>query len=80
MAAGATTLNPTTAPTTTGPVMPPRAAGVPSTGMIEAGYPTGASADAMYYDTNSSKTGWSAIGAFLALIVLVIGGCCSSRP
>ena len=74
MAAGATTLNPTTAPTTTGPMMPPRAAGVPSTGMIEAGYPTGASADAMYYDTNSSKTGWYAIGAFLALIVLVIGG------
>ena len=42
--------------------------------MIEAGYPTGSSADAMYYDTNSSKTGWYAIGAFLALIVLVIGG------
>jgi eukaryotic-like serine/threonine-protein kinase len=73
-AAGATTLNPTVAPTTAGPTMPPRAAGVPSTGMIEAGYPTGASADAMYYDTNSSKTGWYAIGAFLALIVLVIGG------
>ena len=72
--AGATTLNPTVAPTTTGPTMAPRAAGVPSTGMIEAGYPTGASADAMYYDTNSSKTGWYAIGAFLALIVLVIGG------
>src|SRR6187431_2497655 len=72
--AGATTLNPTVAPTTTGPTIPPRAAGVPSTGMIEAGYPTGSSADAMYYDTNSSKTGWYAIGAFLALIVLVIGG------
>ncbi len=72
--AGATTVNPTVAPTTTGPTMPPRSAGVPSTGMIEAGYPTGASADAMYYDTNSSKTGWYAIGAFLALIVLVIGG------
>ena len=72
--AGATTLNPTVAPTTTGPTMPPRSATVPSTGMIEAGYPTGASADAMYYDTNSSKTGWYAIAAFLALIVLVIGG------
>ena len=42
--------------------------------MIEAGYPTGASADAMYYDTNQSKTGWYAIAAFLALIVLVVGG------
>lgn len=42
--------------------------------MIEAGYPTGASADAMYYDSNPSKTGWYAIGAFLALIVLVVGG------
>ncbi len=72
--AGATTVNPTVAPTTVGPSMPPRAATVPSTGMIEAGYPTGASADAMYYDTNQSKTGWYAIAAFLALIVLVVGG------
>ena len=72
--AGATTLNPTVAPTTVGPSMPPRASTVPSTGMIEAGYPTGASADAMYYDTNQSKTGWYAIAAFLALIVLVVGG------
>jgi eukaryotic-like serine/threonine-protein kinase len=77
--AGATTVNPTTAPTTTvsptaGPSMAPRASTVPSTGMIEAGYPTGASADAMYYDTNTSKTGWYAIAAFLALIVLVVGG------
>ncbi len=72
--AGATTLNPTVAPTTTGPTVAPRAAMVPSTGMIEAGYPTGASADALYYDTNQSKTGWYAIAAFLALIVLVVGG------
>jgi len=72
--AGATTVNPTAAPTTVGPSMPPRSATVPSTGMIEAGYPTGASADAMYYDTNQSKTGWYAIAAFLALIVLVVGG------
>ena len=47
---------------------------VPSTGMVEAGYPTGASADAMYYDTNPSRTGWYALGAFVALILLVIGG------
>ena len=72
--AGVTTLNPTVAPTTTGPTMAPRATMVPSTGMIEAGYPTGASADALYYDTNQSKTGWYAIAAFLALIVLVVGG------
>jgi serine/threonine-protein kinase len=70
---GATTVNPTTAPTG---MMPgtARSATVPSTGMMEAGYPTGASADAMYYDTNSSRTGWYALGAFVALILLVIGG------
>ena len=71
--AGATTVNPTVAPTG---MMPgaPRADSVPSTGMVEAGYPTGASADAMYYDTNPSRTGWYALGAFVALILLVIGG------
>jgi len=73
--AGATTVNPTTPPTTGAvPTAPPRAAAVPSTGMMEAGYPTGASADAVYYDTNPSRTGWYALGAFVALILLVIGG------
>jgi serine/threonine-protein kinase len=72
--AGATTVNPTTAPTGMVPTSPPRSTGVPSTGMMEAGYPTGASADAMYYDTNGSRTGWYALGAFVALILLVIGG------
>ncbi|MGI9644399.1 MAG: PASTA domain-containing protein, partial [Ilumatobacteraceae bacterium] len=52
----------------------PQAAGVPSSGMMEAGYPTGASADAMYYDTGSSRTGWYALAAFAALIALVVGG------
>ena len=33
----------------------------------------GASADAMYYDTNPSRTGWYALGAFVALIVIAIG-------
>jgi len=42
--------------------------------MMEAGYPTGASSDALYYDTNGSRTGWYALGAFVALILLVIGG------
>jgi serine/threonine-protein kinase len=56
------------------PTGTPRSASVPSTGMIEAGYPTGASSDAMYYDTNGSRTGWYALGAFVALILLVIGG------
>ena len=56
------------------PTAAPRSTSVPSTGMMEAGYPTGASADAMYYDTNPSRTGWYALGAFVALILLVIGG------
>jgi serine/threonine-protein kinase len=73
-AAAATTVNPTTAPTGSVPTSAPRSTAVPSTGMIEAGYPTGASADAMYYDTNGSRTGWYALGAFVALILLVIGG------
>jgi eukaryotic-like serine/threonine-protein kinase len=72
--AGATTVNPTTAPTGMVPTSAPRSSSVPLTGMMEAGYPTGASADAMYYDTNGSRTGWYALGAFVALILLVIGG------
>ncbi len=72
--AGATTVNPTVAPTGMMPGAAPRSDSVPSTGMVEAGYPTGASADAMYYDTNPSRTGWYALGAFVALILLVIGG------
>jgi len=71
---GATTVNPTAAPTGMVPTGVPRSTGVPSTGMMEAGYPTGASADAMYYDTNGSRTGWYALGAFVALILLVVGG------
>jgi serine/threonine-protein kinase len=73
-AAGATTVNPTVAPTGMIPGVAPRSESVPSTGMVEAGYPTGASADAMYYDTNPSRTGWYALGAFVALILLVVGG------
>jgi eukaryotic-like serine/threonine-protein kinase len=72
--AAATTVNPTTAPTGMIPTSAPRSSHVPSTGMMEAGYPTGSSADAMYYDTNGSRTGWYALGAFVALILLVIGG------
>lgn len=72
--AGSTTINPTVAPTGVMPGGAPRASSVPSGGMVEAGYPTGASADAMYYDTNPSRTGWYALGAFVALILLVIGG------
>ncbi len=65
VAAGATVASPT---------IPPRAAGVPQTGMYEAGYPPGASPDAMYYDAGSSRTGWYALAAFIALIALVVGG------
>ncbi|WP_420451865.1 Stk1 family PASTA domain-containing Ser/Thr kinase [Ilumatobacter sp.] len=56
---------------------PPRRAqssGVPSSGMYEAGYPTGASAEAAYYDTSGSRTGWYALVAFIALVGLVVGG------
>lgn len=52
----------------------PQASAVPSTGMYEAGYPTGASAEAAYYDAGGSRTGWYALAAFLALIGLVAGG------
>jgi serine/threonine-protein kinase len=74
VAAGATTVNPTVAPTGMMPSAPPRSATVPSTGMVEAGYPPGSSADALYYDNNPSRTGWYALGAFVALIALVVGG------
>ena len=50
-----------------------RSAAVPSRGMLEAGYPTGASADAMYYDTTSSRTGWYALAAFLAMVPQRLG-------
>lgn len=60
--------------TTTGPTVPPRSGSVPQTGMYEAGYPPGASPDAMYYDAASSRTGWYALAAFVALIALVVGG------
>ncbi len=60
--------------TTVGPSIPPRSGSVPQTGMYEAGYPLGASPDAMYYDSGSSRTGWYALAAFVALIALVVGG------
>ncbi len=57
--------NPSYAATTANPqagVAPvnPQASAVPSTGMYEAGYPTGASSEAAYYDTGGSRTGWYA--------------------
>ncbi len=52
----------------------PQASAVPSTGMYEAGYPTGASAEAAYYDAGSSRTGWYALAAFISLMALVVGG------
>jgi beta-lactam-binding protein with PASTA domain len=42
--------------------------------MYEAGYPTGASAEAAYYDSGGSRTGWYALAAFVALMALVVGG------
>ena len=42
--------------------------------MYEAGYPTGASSEAAYYDSGGSRTGWYAVAAFCALIALVVGG------
>ncbi len=37
-------------------------------------YPPGASAEARYYQDSSSRTGWYALAAFIALIALVAGG------
>jgi len=75
------TITPSSTPTTVGAAVaaaaatgPARAQQVPSTGMYEAGYPTGASLDAAYYDTGSSRTGWYALAAFVALVALVVGG------
>lgn len=61
------------APSNVSPV-DPQASAVPSTGMYEAGYPTGASTEAAYYDSGTSRTGWYALAAFIALIGLVAGG------
>ena len=72
-AAAATTVQ-RSIPTSDVAAVNPRAAGVPSTGMYEAGYPTGASAEAAYYDSGASRTGWYALGAFIALMALVVGG------
>lgn len=71
-------ITPSSMPTTVGAAVaatgPARAQQVPSTGMYEAGYPTGASLDAAYYDTGGSRTGWYALAAFVALVALVVGG------
>jgi beta-lactam-binding protein with PASTA domain/predicted Ser/Thr protein kinase len=69
----ATTVQSALAPTGVLPVNP-QATAVPSTGMYEAGYPTGASAEAAYYDSGGSRTGWYALAAFVALMALVVGG------
>ena len=37
-------------------------------------YPPGSSADATYYEDIPPRTGWYALGAFIALVALVIGG------
>lgn len=66
-------LDPAAAATTMNPVHP-QASTVPSTGMYEAGYPTGASTEAAYYDAGGSRTGWYALAAFVALVALAIGG------
>ena len=75
VAAGAALSDPgaTAQRTTVAPVQP-QAANVPSTGMYEAGYPTGASTEAAYYDTGGSRTGWYALAAFVALVALLAGG------
>ncbi len=69
----ATMAHGTMPPTGIAPVNPQSVA-VPSTGMYEAGYPTGSSAEAAYYDAGASRTGWYALAAFLALVGLVVGG------
>ena len=73
-AAAATTMQPTSAPGTAVAPVDPRSGQVPSTGMYDAGYPIGASSEAAYYDAGGSRTGWYALGAFIALVALVVGG------
>ena len=43
-------------------------------GQVPTGLPTGASAQARYYEPPPSRTGWYALAAFFALIALGIGG------
>ena len=71
-AVGATTLNSSVASRV--PPVQPRAGRVPQAGMYEAGYPPGASPDAVYYDSDGTRTGWYALAAFVALITLAVGG------
>ena len=58
----------------------PQIAGAPTAAMPRqagpdlTGYPPGASAEARYYQDRSSRTGWYALAAFIALIALVAGG------
>lgn len=58
----------------------PPIAGAPTTAMPSQpspnldNYPSGASADARYYQDNNSRTGWYALAAFIALIALLAGG------
>ncbi len=73
---GATTTVAAVGATTSGPAVPPRRQFDARTGTQgwDSAYPPGASPDAMYYDTTSSRTGWYALAAFVALIALVVGG------
>lgn len=57
-------------PTVTGAQRAARGPRPPTSGR----FPSGASADAQYYEGGPSRTGWYALAAFLALVALGLGG------
>lgn len=65
---------------TSGTTAHPPIAGAPTAAMPRqpgpdlTGYPPGASSEARYYQDSSSRTGWYALAAFVALVALVAGG------
>ena len=74
----ATTVNPATRPAA--PLPEPAAVAAPTTVTYAvpppdmSQYPPGASPDAGYYADDTSRTGWYALIAFIALIALIAGG------
>ena len=59
-----------------GPAIPgnPTLVAPAAPGADVSGLPPGASPDAAYYTDSPARTGWYALGAFIALVLLVIGG------
>ncbi|MDA3012552.1 MAG: Stk1 family PASTA domain-containing Ser/Thr kinase [Actinomycetota bacterium] len=72
----ATVTTPTTASSLAGPDIPgnPTITAERTTPGDMSKYPPGASPDAAYYEDVPPRTGWYALAAFIALVLLVIGG------